>query len=306
MKIMTLEKNLTWVDIENPAEADIEYLKTNFNFHQFVLGELTVDLPSSKIEKFNDYVYIVLHIPTFDNVANTTIPHELDVLITKEALITVHHRPIQTLQEFAEQHATPSAVQKCTLDNSGKLLYDILKHTMVFYSRQILHINDKIADLENKIFNSKNGYATPITISVIKRDVLDFRRNLKPKEHIFTTLVNDMSEFFGNDAKLYFREILHDYKNVWDVLENYKATIESLENTNDSILSAKTNEVIRTLTVVSTILFTIGTTLAMFHTGIFIGIPIFTSGWHSFAASLFIITTVGAVLGIFCKKKQLF
>lgn len=90
-------------------------------------------------------------------------------------------------------------------------------------------------------------------ISIIRRDVLDFRRSLKPQHSILESLKLKGVEFFGKSTEPYFADIIGDGMRVWNLLENHKETIESLQEANDSLISNRTTRVIRVLTVFSAI-----------------------------------------------------
>lgn len=249
-------KNLTWVDIVDPKQSDIDYLKS-LNFYPAVLNELKYPTLRPKVEQYDDYLYMVLHFPIYHPREKTSKSVEVDFLITKYALITIRYGKNQPLQEFwnkCKNNETELHFQ----NSSASLLYCMIQELNKFSLRQIDHITKKIDILEKRVFGTrdpKEEEKLVEEISIIRRDILDFRRTIKPQDTILNSLKIRGSKFFGNLTKPYFSDIVGDYLQVWELLENHKETIESLQQANDSLLSHKTNRIMKLITLFAVIVF---------------------------------------------------
>ena len=91
-------------------------------------------------------------------------------------------------------------------------------------------------------------------ISVVKRDIQNFRRTIKPQRSILESLHSKAIFNKDLDLKTRINDIIGTNIRVWNVLENHKETIDSLEATNDSLFSHRLSEIMKTLTVFSVIL----------------------------------------------------
>jgi len=260
-------KNLTWVDIVDPKQSDIDYLKS-LNFYPVVLNELKYPTLRPKVEQYDNYLYMILHFPIYHPREKTSKSVEIDFLITKYALVTVRYGKNQPLQEFWNKCKVNDSEPQFH-NSSASLLYCMLQELNNFSLRQIDHITQKVEKLEKEIFdkrNRKNEEEIVENISVIRRDILDFRRTIKPHETILNSLKIHGMEFFGKATKAYFNDIVGDYMRVWDLLDNHKETIESLQQANDSILSNRTNRTVRTLTILTSIIFSLTLLATLFST----------------------------------------
>ena len=183
----------------------------------------------------------------------------------------------------------------------------MLQELNKFSLRQIDHITRKIDVIEKAVFEEsrlKNEEKLVEDISVIRRDILDFRRAIKPQDTILESLKIRGTEFFGKLTKPYFSDIIGDHMRVWELLENHKETIESLQEANDSLLSHRTNRIMKLITLFAVIVFPLTLLASLFgmntrHTPI-IGIN------HDFwiIVGIMIIGTT-AMLIVFKKKKWL-
>jgi magnesium transporter len=91
-------------------------------------------------------------------------------------------------------------------------------------------------------------------ISVAKRDILNFRRTLKPQRSILESLIAHDHPFISDDLKIYFQDLIGTNIRIWNILESNKETIEALEATNNSLLSNKLDLTMKVLTIFSAVL----------------------------------------------------
>ncbi|NLC31605.1 MAG: hypothetical protein GX765_06165, partial [Candidatus Moranbacteria bacterium] len=90
-------------------------------------------------------------------------------------------------------------------------------------------------------------------ISIAKRDVLNFRRTLKPQRSILESLAQMDTKLVNPELKPYYQDLVGTNIRLWSSLESAKETIESLEETNNSLLSNKLNLTMKVLTVFNAI-----------------------------------------------------
>jgi magnesium transporter len=259
-------KNLTWVDIIDPKKEDLEYLKKEFNFHPIVLGELTIPTLRPKVENYDHYLYMVLHFPIYHPKEKTSKSMEIDFLINNNTLITVRYGKIQPLQEFWKK-CEAKDIDPHFGETTASLLCCMIGELNNFCLRQIDHITEKIDGIEKEIFGTrivKKEEKIVEEISIIRRDILDFRRTLKPQNTILESLKMRGIEFFGKSNEPYLADIIGDHMRVWSLLENNKETIESLQEANDSLLSHRTNRIMKIITLFAVIVFPLTLIAAIF------------------------------------------
>lgn len=265
MKTIT-ENNLNWVDIEKPTQKDLEWLKNNFNIHTIVLDELIPVSQREKVEYFDNYLFLAMHVPVFHRTKKTTRPIELDFLIAENHLITIHNEPIEPLKDFIKKcEEKPDLKSKYFGATSGHLFYWINEELLNFAERQLTHIGKNISQVEDAMFKGTERDLIR-KISTIKRDILDFRIAIRPLGRIFHSLLCRGVNFWlargdalgpekSEDLKIYFDDLIGDYERIWSEIDNYAGTISALEDTHTNLLSTQTSTIIRTFTILSFITF---------------------------------------------------
>ncbi len=243
----------TWIDFFEPSADEAAWLKKNIKLHPLALEEFATPSARPKATQYGNCLYLTLHIPLFDKLNRRTYPTELDIVITKSHLITGHDQDIYQLRDFFEKMKRNKKLQKKYMDNSpGFLLYYIVEILLESCFPKIDHINRNLDRIEEQIFQ---GHEKEMVheISFVKRDILNFRRTLKPQKSVLESLAKDNYSLLDPQLKQYYQDLVGTNIRVWTALENAKETIESMEGTNDTLLSNKLNNTMRILTIFSAI-----------------------------------------------------
>ncbi len=247
-------KNLTWIDFEDPKASDITYLQEHFNFHPLALEELITPTYQPKVVQYDGCLFFSIHIPLFDTKLRTTFPGELDIILTNHHLITSHKQHIYQLATFFDTLEKSEGKRRLYLEGSpAKLLHQILEILLNSCFPKLDHITEKLDYIEQQVFSEKEKEMV-LEISVLKRDILNFRRTLKPQRAIIESLIQKDHPHIPDDLKVYFQDLIGTNIRLWNLLESQKETIEALEDTNNSLLSNKLDQTMKILTIFSAVL----------------------------------------------------
>ncbi|HEY4496837.1 MAG TPA: CorA family divalent cation transporter, partial [Candidatus Paceibacterota bacterium] len=154
------------------------------------------------------------------------------------------------------------------------------------------NIEGQIAVIEDEIFRGREQNMV-IIISQTRRKIIDFLRTLEPMQGLFKELLISGPSLLGKEARPYLEYLSESHAKLVNVLITQKETIAALEETNQSLLSTKTNATLRLLTVFTAIMLAPNTIAQIFATNIS-NIPFS----HS-ANGFLIVTSVIFISGLF-------
>jgi magnesium transporter len=247
-------KNITWIDFADPGADDVLYLQENFDIHPLAIEEFMTPTYRPKATQYENCIFLTIHIPLYDMKARTTYPGELDIVITKDHLITGHVKGIYQLDDFFAKLEGGEGTRRLYMSKTpAHLLYSILEMLLESCFPRIDHIHQKLENIEEQVFSEKEKEMV-IEISVVKRDILNFRRTLKPQRHIIESLAQMKSPLIAPELAAYFQDLTGTNIRLWNALESNKETIESMEETNNSLLSNKLNLTMKVLTIFSAVM----------------------------------------------------
>jgi len=242
----------TWIDFAEPSADEVAFLK-KLNIHPLAVEEFATPSARPKASLYGNCLYLTIHIPLFDKENRRTFPSELDIVIADRYLITGHDRDIFQLRDFFTRLQRSKKMQEKYMGQSpSHLVYYIVESLLESCFPKIDHINQNLDRIEEEIFKG-NEKEMVHEISFVKRDILNFRRTLKPQKSVLESLARDNYPMFDADLRSYFQDLVGTNIRVWSALENAKEVVESLESTNDALLSNKLNHTMKVLTVFSAV-----------------------------------------------------
>lgn len=244
---------VTWIDFVEPSADEILLLK-KLKIHPLALEEFSMPSARPKASLYGNCLYLTLHIPLFDKLNRRTFPSELDIVLTDKYLITGHDQDIFQLRDFFNKLTKSKKMREKYMSHSpGYLMYYMIEMLLESCFPKIDHINKNLDRVEEEIFKG-NEKDMVREISYAKRDILNFRRTLKPQKSVLDSLARDNYPLLEPALRPYFQDLVGTNIRVWSALENAKETIESLEETNDALLSYKLNTTMKVLTIFSAIM----------------------------------------------------
>jgi magnesium transporter len=244
---------LNWVNIEEPTQKEIEHLAQNYPFHPLDLDDCLSRIQRPKIDEYKDYRFIVLHFPMFSKEARVTLPSQVSIFIGKDYLVTLHSGALKPLVKLFRDCQIHEEARQENMKSSGYLLYRIVDRLVDYCFPILTKIMNNIEKVEDDIFDAKQRQ-TVVEISIIRRDIISYRRIIWPLRAVISTLERKTAEYTTEDMEAYWGDIVDHVDKIWDNLDECKEIIEGLEDTNDSLYSHRTNEVIRILTIMATIM----------------------------------------------------
>lgn len=275
----------SWLNIINASTEEVDYLKKKFKFHQLDLDDASAHKHAQrpKISIQPNYIFMVLLFPVYNRKSRDIKPTEIDIFITKDHLITIHYNQLAPLKDFFENCLKNKNDRDIYISESpAMLLYEILERLYISLFPMTDHISEDINNIEKNIFTG-NEREMVREILVVKRNIVYFRKIMQFHRNILRNFIKMQLKMFSKHEKIidtYYNDLFDHVHAIWDILENYQQTIDALEDTNTTQVSFKLNDIMRTLTVFSVIVFPLTLLAAIF--GMNVKYIPFLGGDHDF------------------------
>jgi magnesium transporter len=267
-------ESLRWINIERPSPLETAWLEEHFDFHALDFEDVLSRNQRPKIDEYPDYLFIVLHFPVFDRAVGRLNAGELDIFVGKDFIVTLPNQPLQPIAYLFERcRAKEELRQQLFSRGSGYLLYRIVDDGFDYCFPMLRKIGNKLDALEDEIFEGR-GQDVVRDLSNVKQEIINFRKVIRPQRTVLRDLEKAKQPFLapeGGELEIYFDDIADSHERIWDMLENYKEVVEGLEDTNESVIAHRFNDVLRILTVFS-IVFLPATLIASIW-GMNVGLP---------------------------------
>jgi len=249
-------KNIQWTHIEKPSREQLEYLQKEYDFHPLDIEDCLVKSQRPQISEYSHYIFMILTFPVYNRKTREIESSEVDFFIGSKFLITINHGLVGTVNNFFSEAKNNQFTQEKFMMASHPifLLYEIMHRLQNYTIPMLDHISQDIEDIEKKIFKGEEKKLVK-EILYIKRNIVDFRRIMQAHKNIIKKLMASHSKFFMPDKlNIYFSNILDRTKDIWDILETQKENINAFQETNESLISYRLNDIMKTLTIISVIM----------------------------------------------------
>ncbi|HZG48515.1 MAG TPA: magnesium transporter CorA family protein [Thermoleophilaceae bacterium] len=245
---------LRWINIERPGPVDRAWLEEHFDFHPLDYEDVLSRNQRPKIDEYEDYLFIVLYFPVFDKQVGRLNAAELDIFIGPDFLITLPNQPIPPVEYLFERCRTGEELRDSLFSKgSGSLLYKIVDDSFDYCFPMLRKIGNRLERLEEDIFEGRSEEVVR-DISSSKQEIINFRKIIRPQRAVLRDLERTKQRYLADDLEVYFDDIVDASERIWDMLENFKEVVEALEDTNESVISHRVNEVLRVLTTFSVVI----------------------------------------------------
>jgi magnesium transporter len=267
-------EGLRWVKVDRPGSLEQSWLEENFEFHALDYEDVLSRNQGPKIDVYDDYLFIVLQFPIFDPAAGRLNAGELDIFVGAGFLITIPNQPLQPVEYLFERCRQKEELRDQLFSRgSGYLLYRIVDDGFDYCFPMLRKIGSKLDRLEEEIFEGQRSEEIVRDISNVKQEIINFRKVIRPQRPVLRDLERVKERYLSPemDLEIYFDDIVDAHERIWDMLENYKEVVEALEDTNESVLSHRVNDILRVLTSISVIVLPL--TLLASIWGMNVGVP---------------------------------
>jgi magnesium transporter len=249
-------EGLRWIKIDRPGALEQAWLEENFDFHALDYEDVLSRNQRPKIDVYDDYLFIVLQFPIFDRSARRLGAGELDLFVGADFLITIPNQPLQPVEYLFERCRQKEEIREQLFSRgSGYLLYRLVDDGFDYCFPMLRKIGNKLDVLEEEIFGEGTSEEIVRDISNVKQEIINFRKVIRPQRPVLRDLEKVKRRYLAPDMDLeiYFDDIVDAHERIWDMLENYKEVVEALEDTNESVISHRVNDILRVLTSISVI-----------------------------------------------------
>ena len=234
---------ITWIDLIRPTRKNLDDLRRKFRLHEVIVKELEEPSARSKVEVYGDYLYLIYYFPVFDPKEQTSARNEIDFIVTKDTVVTVHYEDVEPLKSVKEGFPT--------FASSFDLTYRILSSLLNYQDRQLRHIREKVESVGPMLFKNKERDVMR-TISRLKRDISEYRIISRHQSPIIHSLISN-AKFFGNEEanRPYMDALLGDHIKILDLVEDYRNAVTDYEDTNNQLLNLQINDTMKTFAIMS-------------------------------------------------------
>ncbi len=251
------EDNLVWVDLLGETPEQVEEAKSIlldiFKFHYLNVEDCLETRNQPKVEPFPGYVYFIVHgIKPGETGPGNFVTKELDGFLGENFVVTYHDQRFRSIKTVKQQ--IRASIFACTR-GPAYLMHQILDNIVDLYMPIVDEFDAEINLLEERVFALKKGD------NAVLEEIMDLRRSVSRLRRISARQLEVLYRISHGEFPQIPEHILPFYRDVHDHLlrisdlsENYRDLVSSLFDIHFSVVANRNNDVMKTLTVLSSII----------------------------------------------------
>jgi len=245
-------ESVSWVDVKGLGSEDIlRRLGVVFDLHPLVLEDV-VNVPQRpKLEEYNDQLLLITRMVTPKGIGEGFFSEQVSFILGKHYLLTVQEEPKYDCFGLIRERIRTN---KGTIrgQNADYLAYALLDSLIDGFFPVLEEYGEQIEELEDEVVANPTRQ-TLEKIHAVKRDLLTVRRAIWPQRDAINSLIRDGSDLISDEVRVYLRDCYDHVVQVLDMVETYRELASSLMDIYLSSVSNKMNEIMKLLTVISSI-----------------------------------------------------
>ncbi|MBE7516697.1 MAG: magnesium/cobalt transporter CorA [Chloracidobacterium sp.] len=300
--------NVVWVDLQGETPEQIEYardlLQNVFHFHKLTVERCFETRNPPKVEAFDKYIYLIIHgIKPGETSTVNFATKELDAFLGINFVVTFHIQRFRSIKTVKDQLRTSPFICR---RGSSYLLHHILDEIIDLYMPVVEDFDRSINALEEKVFDMKHPSNTALS------EIMDLRRSVARLRRISARQLDVLyrishGEFPQIPASVlpFYRDVHDHLVRITDLAEGYRDLISGLFEIHFSVLATRTNEIMKTLAIVSAIILPLSLIAGIYGMN-FENMPELKAGYGYYITLAVMALIAISLLGYFKRKGWIF
>ena len=240
---------VNWVNLDGLSNMPtIEKLQAHFSLHSLLVEDVLND-QRPKAEEYEDYLFVTLKM--LYRIEGPAVDYEqISFVLGRHYLLTFQEKEGDLFDAFRERiRQDQGRVRKRKADY---LMYRLIDITVENYYNVLDNIGEHIEEIEDSI-RSNTSAETFQKIQTIKKELIYLHKALYPLRDALSKVLKDESDFIREENIPYFSDVYDHVIHLIDSLDTYRDLTAGLTDQYINIQNSKLNDVIRVLTIISTI-----------------------------------------------------
>jgi magnesium transporter len=242
---------LLWVDLscESPDTCE-PILRQIFGFHPLAIDDALAEAHVPKVDDWGQYLYLALHAVVFGaQGAEELDTLEVDLFLGRNYLVTYQVEPITAVDRvWAVCQWDERRLQR----GATHVLYMLADELVADYMPVIDQIDDAIDQIEDRIFDDPAPELLE-QLFTLKRALLRLRRIVAPQREVLSKLGRGDYGVIAAEDRVFFRDVYDHLVRLYDIAESLRDLVSSAVDTYLSVINNHMNDVMKTLTIITTL-----------------------------------------------------
>ncbi len=243
-------EKLNWINVIGLHDHNsIQEIGDYFDLNSLLLEDAMNVNHRPKFDDYTDYIFFAIKM--FKGVENEELNYEqLSLVLGKNYVISFQEKEDDVFDTIRDR--MKSGIGRIREKKADYLFYRLIDTVVDHYYLIIEHFADVLEDLEEEVFESAEQ-SSLIKLQDIKKELIFLRRSSLPVRESLNAALKSESKLIHKETKPYLQDVYDHTIHIAESIESYRDLLGSIKDLYMNAVSMKMNEVMKVLTIISTI-----------------------------------------------------
>ncbi|HXI00167.1 MAG TPA: magnesium/cobalt transporter CorA [Sphingobacteriaceae bacterium] len=239
-----------WIEVRGLANVELlDYIREKYNIHKLLIEDIVHTTQRPKIDEYDTYLFAVSRMLCINEDLEVS-NEQLSFILTEKVLISFHESYNDCLQPV--RYRLESGKGCIRHSDSSYLLYELMDIVLDNYFSLLYKLGEELEVIE-EIAYRRAGKAVIYESQQIKRIMLTIRRAAWPERDKINDMMRSTSDLITPQTKTFLKDAYDHCMQIIDLIESFKDITTSIIDMNLSFISNRMNEIMKVLTIISSI-----------------------------------------------------
>lgn len=243
---------ISWINIDGIRKADVEAICNHFEIHPLLIEDILSMHQRPKMDEVEGVLFCLLNMLYFNDATRTVETEQISIVLGKDFVIS--------FQEDANRDVFDPVRSKLKMGNSkirqrtaDYLLYAMLDIIVDNYFLVMEKLGEQVELVEEEVIRRSNTKSLA-RINQIRKELIVLKRNIAPVRDLVNGVIRSESDLLDDRTTKYFKDVYDHIIQAYDLSENYRDMMTSLQDLYINNVNLKLNEVMKVMAIVTCLL----------------------------------------------------
>ena len=242
----------TWINIDGLRKVDVEKICDHFGIHPLIAEDILSIGQRPKMDDINGLLYCLMYMLSFNEKTGEVETEQVSIILGRGFVISFQEEankdPFNQLREKLKFSGS-----KVRLSNADFLFYSLIDYIVDHYFVVMEKMGEKIELLEEDIIKKADNRSL-VKINMLRKEMIVLKRSIAPVRELIGGIMRSENELIEEKTEKYFKDVYDHIIQAYDLSENYRDMIMSLQDLYMSNVNLRMNEVMKVMAVVTCLL----------------------------------------------------
>jgi magnesium transporter len=238
--------SFVWIGLYEPTPDEFEAVRRELGLHELAVEDAIAAHQRPKLERYDDDLFVVLKTARYVDATESVELAEIQLFVGDRYVVTVRHGEAAALAEVRARMETDPDRVRC---GPMAVLHAVVDHVVDGYAPVVEGLDNDMAEIEDAVFDPDRARGSDPSQRIfrLKREVLDFHRNVEPLLEPLSRLVAGAVPGARDELASYFRDVEDHLTRVVASVTLLRVLLSDALDANLALVSVRQNDDMRTM-----------------------------------------------------------